>query len=148
LFDPLTTLVFILALSGMAVVTARRWPVLSFCVLRVLLHLMIESSVIPLELAYEHRMYLPMAGVAWLDGWGLFSAVMNERVAAAVTAAVAVLLTAATHAMKSGATKRGSGPTSSPSIRPTRGFITTSALRWPPRVATPRPSNTIAERWS
>ena len=62
LLDPLSTLfslVAIVALFGLAVYLARRERLLSFCILWFLGNLVIESSVIPLELVFEHRNYLP-----------------------------------------------------------------------------------------
>ena len=46
-----------------AVVSARRERLLSFCLVWLLLHLAIESSVLGLHLVFEHRMYLPSVGV-------------------------------------------------------------------------------------
>lgn len=99
LFDPLTTLFAVIVLAGLvaaAVWTAPRWRLASFAIWWVLLHLVIESSVIPLELAYEHRMYLPLAGLVWLVGGTLFTFSMNPRWAWAASAAIVVLLTFAT----------------------------------------------------
>jgi tetratricopeptide (TPR) repeat protein len=62
LTDPLTTLgslIAIVALIGLAVVTAKREPLLSYGILWFLGNLVIESSVIGLELVFEHRNYLP-----------------------------------------------------------------------------------------
>ena len=64
---PLSTLpalVGILALLALAVRYARRLPLLSFAILWFFLHLAIESTIIPLELAYDHRLYLPSVGLA------------------------------------------------------------------------------------
>jgi len=63
LIDPPVTLVAILAvgtLTGLALYGARKERFLSFCVLWFLGNLVIESSVIPLEIIFEHRVYLPM----------------------------------------------------------------------------------------
>jgi len=62
LTDPLTTLFAILvivALIILAILTARRNPLLSFGILWFFGNLVIESSVIGLELVFEHRNYLP-----------------------------------------------------------------------------------------
>ncbi len=72
LIDPVTTLMSILLLlipGGVAVVTAPRYRLLSFCILWFFLHLLIESSFIGLELAYEHRLYLPSVGFSLLIAW-------------------------------------------------------------------------------
>lgn len=69
LFDPPTavlSLVAIVALMALAVWLARRAPLISFGILWFFLHLVIESSFLPLEMVYEHRLYLPMFGVAFI----------------------------------------------------------------------------------
>jgi tetratricopeptide (TPR) repeat protein len=65
LWDPPTTFFAIAALVALlvlAVVLARRQRLLAFCILWYLGHLVIESSVIGLEIIYEHRSYLPSIG--------------------------------------------------------------------------------------
>ncbi|MHC4259288.1 MAG: tetratricopeptide repeat protein [Planctomycetota bacterium] len=62
LIVPLTTLVCIVAiigLIGLAIYIAKRERVLSFCILWFFGNLVIESSIIGLELVHEHRLYLP-----------------------------------------------------------------------------------------
>ena len=62
LTDPLSTLfamLLILALIALAVLTARRNPLVSFCILWFFGNLVIESSILGLELVFEHRTYLP-----------------------------------------------------------------------------------------
>jgi tetratricopeptide (TPR) repeat protein len=62
LFDPATTalaLIFLLVLLSAAVLTARRHALGSYAVLWFLGNLVIESSIIRLELVFEHRTYLP-----------------------------------------------------------------------------------------
>ncbi len=71
LLDPWTTLaclLLILAFVAVAIFLARRRRVVSFCLLWVVLHLAIESSIIGLEMVFEHRMYLPMFGVSIIVG--------------------------------------------------------------------------------
>jgi tetratricopeptide (TPR) repeat protein len=100
LFDPVTTFFSLLVLLGLllaAVLTARRYRIVSFCIVWVFLHLAIESSVIPLELAYEHRMYLPMLGISMLVSWGSFTALRDARWAIAATAGLVLLLALGTH---------------------------------------------------
>lgn len=65
LLDPVTTLLSMLlvaALMLVAVLGARRERLLSFCILWYFGHLAIESSILPLELVFEHRTYLPSVG--------------------------------------------------------------------------------------
>jgi tetratricopeptide (TPR) repeat protein len=62
LFDPITTLLsigIIAGLIGFAFYIAKKDRLLSFCILWFFGNLVIESSVIGLELIYEHRTYLP-----------------------------------------------------------------------------------------
>jgi tetratricopeptide (TPR) repeat protein len=62
LIDPITTLFAIGAIAGLlgvAIYTAKRQRLLSFCILWFLGNLVIESSVIGLEIVFEHRTYLP-----------------------------------------------------------------------------------------
>lgn len=62
LVDPISTLfclVLIIGLIGLAVYLAKKERLLSFCLLWFFGNLVIESSVIPLAIIYEHRTYLP-----------------------------------------------------------------------------------------
>jgi tetratricopeptide (TPR) repeat protein len=61
-FQPWSTLPSILAvffLIGLAIKKYKSWPYLSFGVLFFFLNHLIESSLIPLELVFEHRNYIP-----------------------------------------------------------------------------------------
>ncbi len=62
LLDPATTGVSILALAAILVAAAalaKRKRLLSFCILWFVGNLILESSVFPLEILFEHRLYLP-----------------------------------------------------------------------------------------
>jgi tetratricopeptide (TPR) repeat protein len=62
LLDPITTLLslsVIIACLALAVGLARKDRLLSFCLLWFLANLAIESSIIGLEMVFEHRTYLP-----------------------------------------------------------------------------------------
>ncbi len=62
LIDPMTTMVsmsIILALLLLAILIAKREPLISFCIFWFFGNLIIESSIIGLELIFEHRIYLP-----------------------------------------------------------------------------------------
>jgi Tfp pilus assembly protein PilF len=62
LTDPVTTLIsmgVITILIALAILTAKREPFLSYAILWFFGNLVIESSVIGLELVFEHRNYLP-----------------------------------------------------------------------------------------
>jgi hypothetical protein len=65
LLDPPTTLISILIIAGLigySIWVAKRRPVLSYFALWYFGNLMIESSIFPLEMVYEHRLYLPVVG--------------------------------------------------------------------------------------
>jgi tetratricopeptide (TPR) repeat protein len=62
LTDPLTTLLSagtIVGMIGLALLRAKRDRLLSFCILWFIGNLVIESSVLGLEIMFEHRTYLP-----------------------------------------------------------------------------------------
>ncbi len=65
ILDPPTTLVSILVIAGLvgySIWVAKKRPVLSFFVLWYFGNLVIESSIFPLEMVFEHRLYLPAVG--------------------------------------------------------------------------------------
>jgi Tfp pilus assembly protein PilF len=77
-FDPVATLLSILIVVGLIVYsvrTAKKRPMLSFCILWFFINLVIESSVFPLEMVYEHRLYIPSVGP-----FLLFSILVTEGV--------------------------------------------------------------------
>ena len=73
-YHPWTTLPSILivcVLVGYALYKLRKWPILSFAILFFFLNHMIESSIIPLELIFEHRNYTPAMFLFWPVAIGL-----------------------------------------------------------------------------
>jgi protein O-mannosyl-transferase len=65
MFDPPATLVsifIVFGLIGYSIWIAKKKPVLSFFILWYFGNLVIESSIIPLEMVFEHRLYLPAVG--------------------------------------------------------------------------------------
>ena len=63
--DPPTTLISILIIAGLvgySIWVAKKKPVLSFFILWYFGNLVIESSIFPLEMVFEHRLYLPAVG--------------------------------------------------------------------------------------
>ncbi len=64
-FDQLTLIccIILLALLGIAVFSYKKAPILSFGLLFYFSGHLMESTVIPLELAFEHRNYLPLYGL-------------------------------------------------------------------------------------
>lgn len=97
LTDPAATLPALLALAGLlaaAIVLARRRRLLAFAVFWFLGNLVIESSVIALEMMFEHRAYLPTMFIplALLAlAWPLFK---QPRIAVAVLSAITLLFSA------------------------------------------------------
>lgn len=62
LFHPLSTffsIAGVIGLFGLALSLARKDRLISFCILWFLGNLVVESSIIPLEIIFEHRTYLP-----------------------------------------------------------------------------------------
>ncbi|HSQ00429.1 MAG TPA: tetratricopeptide repeat protein [Candidatus Dormibacteraeota bacterium] len=65
--DVLLPLACLLALAAAAVLAYRRYRLATFCLGWVFITLAPTSSIIPLrDAAFEHRMYLPIIGLAWL----------------------------------------------------------------------------------
>lgn len=65
LISPITTLpclFIIFGLIGLGCYLMKRRPIVSFCIFWFFGNLVIESSIYPLDLVYEHRLYLPMLG--------------------------------------------------------------------------------------
>jgi hypothetical protein len=65
ILDPPTTLISLLIIAGLigySIWTAKKRPILSFCLLWYFGNLVIESSIFPLEMVFEHRLYLPAVG--------------------------------------------------------------------------------------
>lgn len=90
-FSPWTTLpaMLLLAASALAAIAARRrFPVISFAWLFFLTGHLLESTVIPLELYFEHRNYLPAA----ILGWPLAHALLRPGSYARYRYALAALL--------------------------------------------------------
>ncbi len=68
----------ILLLAALYLFVRPRTRLLGFLLLWPAMTLAIESSFIPLELAFEHRMYMPMVGLAMLPGIG-WLAILDRR---------------------------------------------------------------------
>ncbi len=83
LFRPPATAAAILGLLAslcLALMARRRRPLLAFGILWFLLHQAVEGTIVPLELYYEHRMYVP--SVFLFLGAGLVGASLARRTAA------------------------------------------------------------------
>lgn len=60
--EPITTIIALIVffeIMAVCIWQAKKWPLLSFCILYFFLNHLIEGSIFPLELIYEHRNYLP-----------------------------------------------------------------------------------------
>jgi hypothetical protein len=65
ILDPPTTLVCMVIVAGLigyGIGVAKKRPIVSFWILWYFGNLVIESSIFPLEMVYEHRLYLPAVG--------------------------------------------------------------------------------------
>ncbi len=74
LFDPVSTLPALLGITGLiagAIFLRRRQPLLAFGILWFFAGHSLESTFIPLELAHDHRNYLPMWGILLIVIWYL-----------------------------------------------------------------------------
>ena len=66
LLNPLTTLPSLLAIAillGGSFCLRKKYPVATFGIIWYFLNLAIESTILPLELVFEHRLYLPSFGI-------------------------------------------------------------------------------------
>jgi len=88
----LPALGFILALIGLAVFLAKKDRLISFCLLWFFGNLVLESSIIPLEIIFEHRTYLPSMMTALLAVIMVYRLVKPEPVRAAILTAAVVIL--------------------------------------------------------
>ncbi len=88
ILDPPTTLFSMVIVAGLiaySLWTAKKRPLLSFFILWYFGNLLIESSVFPLELVYEHRLYLPSVGpfvlfaILVVKGWEKIKGIEHRR---------------------------------------------------------------------
>jgi tetratricopeptide (TPR) repeat protein len=100
LLDPPTTLLSLCAivgLLGLAIWLAKRERVLSFCILWFFGNLVIESSVIPLDIVFEHRLYLPSMLVSLVVVAGVYRHVRPKPLAAGLLCFAAVVFSVWTY---------------------------------------------------
>lgn len=93
LLQPISTLyswLLLLGLMAAAVVLRHRMPITSFGIWFYFTGHLMESTLIPLELYFEHRNYLPQVGL-WIALAGLLNHVSGRRLQIIVFAAVAIL---------------------------------------------------------
>jgi hypothetical protein len=82
LLSPWTTLPALLGLAGLVWLAWRlrkKAPLAAFGIAWFLIGHVMESTVLPLELAHEHRNYLPLFGVLLAAGWALAYALEDKR---------------------------------------------------------------------
>lgn len=82
LLTPWTTLPALLGLAGLVWLAwrvRRSAPLPAFGIAWFLIGHALESTALPLELAHEHRNYLPLLGVLLAAGWALARALRDER---------------------------------------------------------------------
>jgi protein O-mannosyl-transferase len=93
LFNPasLLGLVGLCALGAFAVMRRHTWPLLSFAIAWFFLTLTVESSVIPLDPLFEHRLYLPLFALAVVISAGLRE-MKSQKLATAVGMVVLMVL--------------------------------------------------------
>lgn len=106
LFNPPTTLAAIASLALIVWLIVRfrkRFPLLTYGGIWFLLNLVIESTIVPLELVFEHRLYLPSVGFslvvvcALVDGLGyLFANRAAKDLAIISSCALALVLSGLT----------------------------------------------------
>ena len=86
----------IFALFFLGIYLVRKQPILSFAILFYLINHIVESTIIPLELIYEHRNYLPSMFIFWfiaiLFGHALDFSLKRNRVLGAVVGGGIVLV--------------------------------------------------------
>jgi hypothetical protein len=100
LFAPATTLpalLGIVALVAMAVFARRRAPALAAAIAFFFAGHLLESTLIPLELYFEHRNYLPSMLLFWGIGWWAAHEPRLEKARAALAVAVLALFAFTLH---------------------------------------------------
>lgn len=81
LFSPWTTLPALLGLGGLAGLAwlmRTRAPLLAFGIAWFLIGHALESTILPLEIAHEHRNYLPLLGILLAGAWALLHALESK----------------------------------------------------------------------
>ena len=100
LTDPVTTLLsmgFVLGALCVAVFLAKKERLLSFCILWFLGNLVIESSVIGLELVFEHRTYLPSMLMILLFVVILYRGIPSRRLGIVTLCAMTIIFSVWTY---------------------------------------------------
>ncbi|MFC1580363.1 tetratricopeptide repeat protein [Thermodesulfobacteriota bacterium] len=104
LTDPVTTLLsmgFVLGLFCVAVFLAKKERLLSFCIFWFLGNLVIESSIIGLEMVFEHRTYLPSMLMILVFVVLLYRAIPSRRLGMVILCAMTIIFSVWTYARNS-----------------------------------------------
>jgi tetratricopeptide (TPR) repeat protein len=96
-FSTLTCCVLILAVFGLAVYLAKKERLISFALFWFLGNLVIESSVIGIEIIYEHRMYLPTMFLFLMLTMIVFRVVRNKWAVAVILILCVMILSVWAH---------------------------------------------------
>ncbi len=81
LFNPPATaasLLIIIGLIYVAIYIAKKEPLISFFILWFFINLVVESTIVALDLVYDHRLYLPGIGIFIIVIWGLERAIHHS----------------------------------------------------------------------
>ena len=93
LLEPLVTLPALLGVGGLGWLAWRmrvRMPLVSFGIAWFLIGHGLESTILPLEIAHEHRNYVPLFGVLLVLAWGLMCALEGSERKREIAAAFAL----------------------------------------------------------
>lgn len=80
LLNPFTTILSIVGLACSLIIGyfgLRRIPILSFSIFFFLAGHLLESTVLPLEIYFEHRNYLPMLSIIFGASWAIYSVLLR-----------------------------------------------------------------------
>jgi hypothetical protein len=97
----LLSLALLISLPALAIAVFRRWPVIAFALLFFLASHLIESTVVPLDLMYEHRTYLASYGLLMAGILTLHHVISSKRLRVTL-GIVTILLLGGLLAMRSG----------------------------------------------
>lgn len=93
-FDPPATILCMALIAicvGWAFFKAKKYRIVSFCILWFFGNLVIESSILPLEMVSEHRLYLPSMFISLLPVYFCFGVLGKKKAAALLCCLVLIL---------------------------------------------------------
>ncbi len=95
LLSPWTTIPSIIGITlliGFAVIARKKQPIIAFAIAWFLAGHLIESTVLPLELYFEHRNYLPMLGILIAITWAMIQLQNKHTIPVAIVSSSVVFL--------------------------------------------------------